>query len=301
MPPPGIPSPLPIATHVFRQPLPYKRTLELQEAIVQARSQARKTDPMSELARRDILLLLEHRPTFTTGRRDSLPSSLERIQREEERLKHAGADWAVTRRGGQVTFHGPGQVVGYCLFELGGMKLSTKCFVDKTQRLLADYVTHTLDGKKVFAPHPDDHVGVFPTLDSKISSMGIQIRQRLTSHGFSLNVLPDPLPWFDLIEACGLPNFIRATSLSEFTSKGLSSRTVRSVEQDLVDRFGRTFGPEEENSGVVDLMKSGEDGKGGVIGQLVRSLEKEVATDGFEWNSQPRKSEQIDGWPKDHT
>jgi hypothetical protein len=66
----------------------------------------------------------EHRPTFTTGRRDSLPASLARVQSEQARLAHAGADWAVTRRGGMVTYHGPGQLVGYLLFDLEGMDVS---------------------------------------------------------------------------------------------------------------------------------------------------------------------------------
>lgn len=66
----------------------------------------------------------EHRPTFTTGRRDSLPASLARIELEKDRLAHAGADWAVTRRGGQVTYHGPGQLVGYLFFDLQPLKVS---------------------------------------------------------------------------------------------------------------------------------------------------------------------------------
>jgi len=178
---------LPIAYHDFSRPLGYHRTLKLQDKIVELRLQAKKDDPSSELARRDVILLLgelnrffpffsaapignwivermlrlsqdlgseanltpisppnekkpleltsssssslsalrsEHRPTFTTGRRDSLPTSLARIELEKDRLAHAGADWAVTRRGGQVTYHGPGQVVGYLFFDLSAMKVS---------------------------------------------------------------------------------------------------------------------------------------------------------------------------------
>lgn len=104
--------------------------------------------------------------------------------------------------------------------------------------------------------------------------MGIHIRHRLTSHGFSINVTPEPLAWFDLIEACGLPSSISATSLSSFPSSSAHTRTVGSVQHDLIDRFGRSFGP--AGQGAVELCRTGEDGLGGEVGALVRALEDEV-------------------------
>ncbi|KAL7416614.1 hypothetical protein BDY24DRAFT_347467 [Mrakia frigida] len=312
---------LPIAYHVFKRPLAYHRTLQLQDKIVELRLNAKKEDPTSELARRDVVLLLEHRPTFTTGRRDSLPTSLARIDLEKDRLAHAGADWAVTRRGGQVTYHGPGQVVGYLFFDLSGLNLSTRCYVDRVQKTLSSFVDSSLDlsatpngnkGNKVYAPHPDGHVGIFPTYQTKISSIGIQIRRYLTSHGFALNITPTPLPWFNLITACGLPS-ISAVSLSSFppppalpsaqtepysTLPSPSERTFDAVTRRLIPLLGEKFGGGE----VVELMGVGEGGKeelgGGEVGRLVRELEDESAREekdagGSLWREEPRGDKRL--------
>jgi lipoate-protein ligase B len=105
----------PILYHYFPTPLPYAATLSLQHRIHElqlARRHAQTDYP-------DIMLVLQHRPVYTAGRRqkeeDLLPESL--------RLRQLGADYVHTDRGGQTTYHGPGQIVVYPFFDLGRMQV----------------------------------------------------------------------------------------------------------------------------------------------------------------------------------
>ncbi|KAJ9092069.1 hypothetical protein QFC19_008843 [Naganishia cerealis] len=104
-----------------------------------------------------------------------------------------------------------GQLVGYPILDLGPQGMS---------HILATYArTALLDSGlrrggeiEIFAPHLGGHVGVFIGTEEKLASIGIQIRHRITSHGFAINVTTEPILWFDLVTACGL-NDVRATSL----------------------------------------------------------------------------------------
>lgn len=203
--------------------------------------------------------------------------------------------------------------------------------MDRVQSILSRFVDSALVGqlpdgqKNVFAPHPDGHVGIFPTKDTKvgpvqsprstctlekafrrradpladvdalvrsqISSIGIQIRRYLTSHGFALNITPSPLPWFDLITACGLPS-ISAVALASFPSTPPSAtpttpppveRTYGAVTEALVPLIADRFG----GQGVVELASVG-----GEVLRLVRELEDESAADGLEWRDVPRGQDQ---------
>jgi lipoate-protein ligase B len=130
--------------------------------------------------------LVEHSPTYTTGRRDSRSDSL---HPEEQKVQNVGAEFHVTKRGGQVTYHGPGQLVGYPLIDLqrsevslavrlslpnhdridqATMQVSTRCYVSYLQDILAAYAREK-HGLQVLAPHPDDHVGVFANAQEKVS------------------------------------------------------------------------------------------------------------------------------------
>jgi len=106
----------PVFFHIFRKPLPYRSTLDIQHKIHAIQLQKRRETGTQS----DVLLLLQHRPVFTAGRRQV--SSPETVS-EEYRLQSMGADWVHTQRGGETTFHGPGQVVGYPLLDLGRMNV----------------------------------------------------------------------------------------------------------------------------------------------------------------------------------
>lgn len=81
---------------------------------------------------------------------------------------NVGASFHITKRGGQVTYHGPGQIVGYPILDLNEMNTPTRCYVEYLQALLAEYVRD--QGVKVDAPHEDGHVGVFNGRNEKVST-----------------------------------------------------------------------------------------------------------------------------------
>jgi len=101
-----------ILYHTFQTPLPYARTLLLQQQIHQVQLATRQIDPT---AHKDVLLLLQHRPVYTAG----LRQTEEEVALERARLTNLGADFVLTQRGGQIAYHGPGQIVGYPLMDLG--------------------------------------------------------------------------------------------------------------------------------------------------------------------------------------
>lgn len=127
----------PILYHYFKKPVPYHKGLALQEALVSRRSAAKtaiqnheeKTSTLSSneldqhlaVAKEDVVLLLQHEPVYTTGRRDTDP---EVLKVERERLTAIGAEYVATQRGGQTTYHGPGQLVGYPILDTSLMNVS---------------------------------------------------------------------------------------------------------------------------------------------------------------------------------
>ncbi len=112
---------LPILFHYFSTPLPYLRTLALQQSIHDLQLQSRRKGRQSP----DILLLLQHRPVYTGGKRQDETA----LADERSRLRNLGADWIPTSRGGETTFHGPGQFVAYPLMDLGRMSVRGNHFL----------------------------------------------------------------------------------------------------------------------------------------------------------------------------
>ncbi|KAG8928856.1 hypothetical protein FRC02_006388 [Tulasnella sp. 418] len=192
----------PILVHVFDKPLPYVPTLALQHRI-HAIQLARRREAISHP---DVLLLLQHRPTYTGGRRQKQ----EDLTLEEKRLKGLGAEWVTTERGGETTFHGPGQIVGYPLLDLGRMNMSIRTYICRLQVLMQEHVRRRYEIRH----HPSDHTGLFVSNDRKLGSIGVQVRHRLTTHGFAFNVTNEPLSWFNQVVACGLAD-VRATGIQE--------------------------------------------------------------------------------------
>ncbi|ESK93607.1 chloroplast lipoate protein ligase [Moniliophthora roreri MCA 2997] len=232
-------SPLPIFYHHFRIPLPYLRTLELQETIHQLQLAHRRSSSESTSSSHhpDLLLLLEHRPVYTAGRRQTDEST----RSERERLEKLGAEFVLTKRGGEVTYHGPGQVVGYPLLDLGraGSPLSIRDYICYLQRTLTSHLTHSHGIKTV----PSEHTGVFLSEMEKIGSIGVQVRHRLTTHGFAMNVERGPEEWFERVVACGLVG-VRATSIQSAKDMKDGDITVTKQIPALVSRFGNVFGRE---------------------------------------------------------
>ncbi|HEX3927176.1 MAG TPA: lipoyl(octanoyl) transferase LipB [Gemmatimonadales bacterium] len=201
---------------------PYRDVLDIQRAMRLAR--------IDGTLAHDTLLLVEHDPVFTLGRgthASSLPLS-------EAELRERGADVIEIERGGDVTWHGPGQLVGYPIIDLTRHRQDLHWYLRTLEQTLID----ALGRLGIVAGRNPGKTGVW-TRNVKIASIGIHVKQWVTLHGFALNVDPD-LGWFDLIVPCGISGVVMtsvARELGPATDGALSMRTRDAV----VDAFGRAF------------------------------------------------------------
>ena len=247
----------PILYHYFSHPLPYARTLALQETIHNLQLLQRRTG-----THKDILLLLQHRPVYTAGRRQTEPS----IRDERVRLTRLGADFVTANRGGELTYHGPGQIVGYPLIDLSRYSptMGTRDYVCRMQKTLE---LHLKEVHGITATS-SEHTGVFLDSTTKIGSIGVQVRHRLTSHGFALNITREPVAWFDQIVACGLEG-VKAGSV-EGGANGKRARVEDEI-PGLIKRFGQLY----ERDVVSINLRDGEE-----IGEAIMAMEEEAARSG---------------------
>ncbi|KAJ7090322.1 hypothetical protein B0H15DRAFT_922470 [Mycena belliarum] len=238
---------LPALYHYFRVPLPYVQTLALQERIHQLQLLHRKTS-----SHKDILLLLQHRPVYTAGRRQTEDS----VQDERARLTNIGADLVTTARGGELTFHGPGQIVGYPLLDLSRTSPPTpvRDYVCRLQKALE---LHLLEAHGI-RHAPTDHTGV---------------RHRLTTHGFAMNITREPLPWFEQVVACGLAD-VKAGSVETATDKQVD---IHGEIPGLLSRFGRML---EREFAPANLANEG------AVGEAIATAEANALKEG-EWARTP--------------
>ena len=180
----------------------YEEALELQESLVREKIAGEA---------RDTLLLLEHDPVYTMGRsRDE--SSLG----EEINLPHPVHR---TNRGGQATYHGPGQLVGYPILDLNRRGRDLHRYL----RFLEEVIIKILEKYSVRGVRRDGLTGVWVE-DRKITSIGVGVRRWISMHGFALNVARE-LPGFNSITPCGISN-VTMTSLSTECGRDLETREV---------------------------------------------------------------------------
>ena len=176
----------------------------------------------------NLLLLLEHPHVYTLGRRGKSSDVLA----SGERLAELGVETHHVDRGGEATYHGPGQLVGYPIVNLRESGLGPLSYV----RGLSEAITLALANLGVRAESEGRPTGVW-TGDAKIAAIGVKISRGVTMHGFALNVGPD-LSYFDHIVPCGMPH-ARATSISNEASEPVDmDRAARMVAQRLADTFG---------------------------------------------------------------
>lgn len=253
----------PILYHYFSRPVPYVQTWALQERIHQLQLHLRQSSTHP-----DVLLLLQHRPTYTAGRRQTDSS----LHDDRTRLQNIGADFVTATRGGQLTYHGPGQLIGYPLIDLSRYTptMGARDYVCRIQKLLQ---THLLKSHAI-RHSPSEHTGVFLDPIKKIASIGVQIRHRLTSHGFALNLTREPLPWFDQIVACGLVD-VNAVSVEIKLQKPVD---VNKEVSGIIETFGDIF-----DRSMVKLNLEA----GGEISQAILALENDAEQAG-DWPVAPR-------------
>jgi lipoyl(octanoyl) transferase len=195
--------------------IPYAEALALQEEV-RARRQADEIP--------DTLLLLEHPPAYTRGRR-TLPADL---PMGDEWYAAQGIEVHDVDRGGRVTYHGPGQLVGYPIMKIGD--------VVEFLRVMERGLIAALGDEGLDAQIRDGLTGVWID-DRKIGSIGVHVQRGVTTHGFAINVENDLQP-FEWIIPCGIDN-VRMTSLSEETGQagGMSCFRKRSAW-----RFAEAYG-----------------------------------------------------------
>ncbi|KNZ78126.1 Putative lipoyltransferase 2, mitochondrial [Termitomyces sp. J132] len=182
-----------------------------------------------------------------------------------------GADFVMTTRGGELTYHGPGQIVGYPLIDLSRYSptLGARDYVCRMQKTLELH----LEEAHGITPTTSQHTGVFLNSHTKIGSIGVQVRHRLTSHGFSLNVTREPISWFKRIVACGLEG-VDAGSIETAQSEVIRMEDEVSG---LVSRFGRLYERE-----VIPMVLEDE----GELGEAIAELEREAKRAG-PWPTAP--------------
>jgi lipoate-protein ligase B len=178
----------------------------------------------------DTLLLLEHPPTITVGK----AGSIDNILVSRDTLDQRGISLYFVGRGGDVTYHGPGQLVGYPILDLSSRGGDLKRYV----RELEEVLIRTLEDFSIKAGRDPQHVGVWIG-QKKIASIGLSIREWVTMHGFALNVSPHLLD-FSLINGCGLKNR-KATSMEELLGVPPS---LKQVTERLLQHFSEVFDPE---------------------------------------------------------
>jgi lipoate-protein ligase B len=175
----------------------------------------------------EVLLLLDLEPVFTLGRR----ARLEHLLLPRQDMEALGADVVETDRGGDVTFHGPGQLVGYPILNLRRRGLGAVDYV----RALEETLLQTLDAFDVRGQRVASRPGVWLGQD-KVAAIGVRVSRGVTTHGFALNIDLD-LGWFSAIVPCGIYG-AGVTSLS----RALGSVVLReAVEAAYCTAFSQVF------------------------------------------------------------
>jgi lipoyl(octanoyl) transferase len=199
--------------------IPYSVALELQRDLARRRI-AGEIDE-------DMLLLLEHPPVVTLGR----TAKEAHIVSSPERLRARGVEVHEVERGGDVTFHGPGQLVGYPIFDLKRHRKDLHWYLRQVEEALIVALAEV----GIDAERNTGYTGVW-TRGRKIASIGVHARDWVTWHGFALNVTTD-LSYFDLIVPCGIPE-VQMTSVTRELGSELSMDWM----SDIVARaFGHVF------------------------------------------------------------
>jgi lipoyl(octanoyl) transferase len=194
----------------------YSTALELQRQLIAERQQGLIPDQ---------LLLLEHPHVITLGRNGHAANLLT----SPEVLDRAGIAFYPTDRGGDVTYHGPGQLVGYPILDLREWKRDVGAYVRAVEQAIID----TLADYGISAGRIPKLTGVWVD-DRKIAAIGVHISRWVTSHGFALNVSTD-LSYFQYIVPCGL-----AKPVTSMAALGVRA-SLKEVGQTLAAHFGRVF------------------------------------------------------------
>jgi lipoate-protein ligase B len=190
----------------------YEAAWELQTGLVQAKYEG--------IIKDDLILFAEHKPVFTLGRR----GGLENLMVTESFLNESGIQVFRVERGGNITFHGPGQLVVYPIVNLRASKLSVVGYVGN----LEEVMIRSVSDWGIAAQRKDKNRGIWVGR-RKIGSVGVAVRRGVAFHGVSLNVNISLAP-FQWMHPCGLKN-VETTSMENELAKPLSLKQVRQTVQ----------------------------------------------------------------------
>jgi len=167
--------------------IPYREALEFQRRAVSARASGASTDA---------IYFAEHEPVLTVGRAGRASS----LRANPALLQSRGVEIIPVERGGDITYHGPGQIIAYPIVALSDLPSGRD--LHRYLRDLEEVLIRTLDGYGIRAGRRAPHTGVWVG-DRKVAAIGVAVRRWITLHGFALNVDPD-LSHFDWIHPCGI-------------------------------------------------------------------------------------------------
>ena len=209
----------------------YGEVLELQRAVARAR--------ISGDVDQDVLLLVEHPAVVTLGR----ASKDAHVLATPEQLAKRGVQLFEVERGGDVTFHGPGQLVGYPIIDLKRHTQDLHWYLRQVEELLI----RALASFGIVGERVEKYTGVW-TNGRKIASIGVHARDWVTWHGFALNVSTE-LSYFDLIVPCGIPE-VAMTSIQREIGRDVTLREVADV---VVHATPEVFGLEARSIALAEL------------------------------------------------
>ena len=193
---------------------PFKEVWDLQKELVKKRQNGQI---------KDTLILAEHEPVYTLGKNANENHILQNSPRDVKTYQ--------IERGGDVTFHGPGQLVGYPIMDLHNYNKSISCYMRSLEQLIID----TLAEFRVTAERKDGLTGVWVG-DEKIAALGVRVTRWITMHGFALNVSPD-LTYYSGIIPCGIFEYGVTSMAKQLTDKV----AVDLVKQVLIEKFMNQF------------------------------------------------------------
>ena len=206
----------------------YQHTWDLQESIL-------KTSVNNKLQNKEvenIFLLCEHPHVYTLGKSGTQNNLLI----SDEFLKKINATYHKINRGGDITYHGPGQIVGYPIIDLDSINIGVRDYVYKLEQV----IINVLKKYKIKSTRLDGATGVWLDTDKpevrKICAIGIKVSRGVTMHGFAFNVNTD-LEYFNYINPCGFVDK-GVTTLSKELSKYIS---IEKIKSQIIDEFKKEF------------------------------------------------------------
>ncbi len=213
----------------------YAEAWALQKRVVAARKAG---------AIEDVLLLCEHPHVITQGRN----GRRENLLASEHVLRQKGVEFHATDRGGDITYHGPGQIVGYPILNLHAIRRDVVWYV----RMLEEAMIQATAELGVAANRVEGKTGIWvksENAEEKLAAIGVHISRWVTSHGFAYNVSTD-LRYFDLIVPCGIADR-KATSLEKLLGRSVKQEEIAPR---IARHLGEVFGLELKETSRAELL-----------------------------------------------